>query len=97
MGLLVAARFHSDELAGGLVNFLSWPMMLLSGVWFSLEGAPQWIKVAADLLPLTHIVDAARSIMLDGATLLDISHHLIILLLMTLVFLFIGVKAFRWE
>jgi len=97
MGLLVATRLHSDELAGGLVNFLSWPMMLLSGVWFSLEGAPQWIKVTADFLPLTHIVDAARSIMLDGATFVDVSHHLIILLLMTLVFLFIGVKTFRWE
>ena len=97
MGLLVAARLHSDEVAGGLVNVLSWPMMLLSGVWFSLEGAPQWIKFVADLLPLTHVVDAARAIMLDGASLIDISYHLIILSLMTLVFLFIGVKMFRWE
>jgi len=97
MGLLVAARFHSDELAGGLVNFMSWPMMLLSGVWFSLEGAPDWIKFSADLLPLTHVVDAARSIMLDGAGIWDVGHHLIILILMTLVFLFIGVKTFRWD
>jgi len=97
MGLLVAVRLHSDEVAGGLVNVLSWPMMLLSGVWFSLEGAPQWIKIIADLLPLTHVVEAARAIMLDGAGLLQISYHLIILLLMTLVFLFIGVKMFRWE
>ncbi|MFK5985619.1 MAG: ABC transporter permease [Pseudomonadota bacterium] len=97
MGLLIAARLHSDEVAGGMVNVFSWPMMLLSGVWFSLEGAPQWIKVAADLLPLTHVVQAARAIMLDGAGFMEISHHLIALVLMTLVFLFIGVKMFRWE
>jgi len=97
MGLLVAARLHSDEVAGGIVNVLSWPMMLLSGVWFSLEGAPDWIKFSADLLPLTHVVEAARSIMLDGAGITEIGNHLLFLVIMTLVFLVIGVKTFRWE
>ena len=39
LGLLIAARVTSEELAGGLLNMISWPMMILSGVWFSLEGA----------------------------------------------------------
>jgi ABC-2 type transport system permease protein len=39
LGLLIAARVASEEFAGGLLNMLSWPMMFLSGVWFSLEGA----------------------------------------------------------
>ncbi len=97
MGLLVAARLKSDEVAGGLANAISIPMMLLSGVWFSLEGAPGWIIVCAKLLPLTHIVDAARAVMLDGATLVQIVPQLIALTVMTLLFLFIGVKLFRWE
>jgi ABC-type multidrug transport system permease subunit len=32
LGLLVAARLSSEELAGGILNLLTWPMMLLSGV-----------------------------------------------------------------
>lgn len=97
LGLLVAARLTSDELAGGLANALSWPMMLLSGVWFSLEGSPQWVINVAQGLPLTHVVAAARAIMLDGAGVADISSQLVILTLMTLLFLIIGVLSFRWE
>nr|MBL0711795.1 ABC transporter permease [Colwellia sp.] len=35
LGLLVASRSKSEELIGGLLNLTSWPMMMLSGVWFS--------------------------------------------------------------
>ncbi|MDX2507515.1 MAG: ABC transporter permease [Gammaproteobacteria bacterium] len=97
LGLLIATRLKSDELAAGLANVLSIPMMLLSGVWFSLEGSPPWIIAISNTLPLTHVVDASRAIMLDGAGLMDVSHHVLVLLIMMLVFLFIGVKIFRWE
>ena len=97
LGLLIASRLKSDELAAGLTNAISLPMMLLSGVWFSLEGSPQWISFISNLLPLTHVVDASRAIMLDGAGIVSVSHHIFALLIMILIFLFLGVKMFRWE
>ena len=97
LGLLVAARTSSEELAGGLLNLLSWPMMVMSGVWFSLEGAHPYIKAAAQILPLTHIVGASRSIMIDGAGLLGIGSSLLYLMLCTALFLTIGAKLFHWE
>ena len=97
LGLLVAARTSSEELAGGLLNLLSWPMMVMSGVWFSLEGAHPYIKAATQVLPLTHIVGASRSIMIDGAGLLGIGSSLLYLMLCTALFLTIGAKLFHWE
>jgi ABC-2 type transport system permease protein len=97
LGLLVAARLSSEELAGGLLNLLTWPMMLLSGVWFSLEGTNPIVQKIAQFLPLTHLVDGARAIMTEGAGLMDIAPHLAILALMTAVFLAIGSLIFRWE
>ena len=47
LGLTIASRFSSEELVGGLLNLLTWPMMLLSGVWFSLEGSPEWVQWVA--------------------------------------------------
>jgi len=41
-------------------------MMMLSGVWFSLEGANPWVVRLAQFFPLTHVIDAARSIMTEG-------------------------------
>ena len=97
LGLLVAARTASEELAGGLLNLLSWPMMFLSGVWFSLEGVNPWLQKLAQLLPLTHLIEAARAVMIDGAGLPQVAGHLLVLAAMSALFLLIGSLTFRWE
>jgi ABC-type multidrug transport system permease subunit len=97
LSLIIAARITSEETAGGLLNLISWPMMFLSGVWFSLEGTNPVVQNIAEFFPLTHVTAAARSIMIDGAGLLDNAYHLIILLVQSIIFLFIGAWAFRWE
>jgi len=97
LGLLVSARLSSEEVAGGILNMLTWPMMLLSGVWFSLEGTNPVVQKIAQFLPLTHIVDSARLIMTEGAGLAQIAPHLAVLAIMTAVFLSIGSFIFRWE
>lgn len=97
MGLLVAARVSSEELAGGLLNMVTWPMMMLSGVWFSLESASEWVQKFALVFPLTHILDSARAVMLDGATLADVAPQLAALVAMSIVFLAIGAAIFRWR
>lgn len=97
VGLLVAARMASEEAANGLLNLISWPMMLLSGVWFSLEGSHPFAIALSKLFPLTHMIDAARAIMIDGASLIDISPQLITLIAMSVIFLLISARTFRWE
>lgn len=97
LGLVIASRTRSEELTGGLLNMASWPMMGLSGVWFSLEGAPQIIKDIASLLPLTHIVEATRAISVEGATLASQIDHLFVLIGMGVVFLFLGAITFSWD
>jgi ABC-type multidrug transport system permease subunit len=97
LGLLVASRSKSEELIGGLLNLTSWPMMLLSGVWFSLEGAPSAIQTFSNFLPLTHLVSGARKIITEGASLADISFHLWCLVAMCSLFLILGSALFSWN
>ena len=97
LGLVVSARVTSEELAGGLLNLINWPMMLLSGVWFSLEGAGTFAQNLAKIFPLTHILNSARAVMLDGATLADVAPSLVALIGLSAVFFAIGSKIFRWE
>ena len=96
-GLVVAARISSEEVANGVLNLFSWPMMFLSGVWFSLEGAHPWMQKFALLLPLTHVTDAAREVMIDGAGIVEISDHLLVLGISSVILLFIGARIFQWE
>ncbi len=97
MGLLVASRTASEELAGGLLNLVVWPMMLLSGAWFSLEGAQIWVQKLALAFPLTHMIVAAREIMNEGATLAQVMPHVWTLGIMSVVFVAIGAWMFKWE
>lgn len=84
-------------MVGGLLNFLTWPMMLLSGIWFSLEGSPRWIQWIAHVFPLTHALDAARAVMLHGAGLRAIAPNLLYLAATALAFLAFGAWSFRWR
>jgi len=97
IGLLIAARTASEELAGGILNVVTWPMMLLSGAWFSLEGAQIWVQKLALIFPLTHMVSAARTIMNEGATLAQVMPHVWVLSIMSAVFVAIGAYVFKWE
>jgi ABC-2 type transport system permease protein len=97
LGLLIASRIKSEEFAGGLVNLLSWPMMFFSGVWFSLEGMHPTVKAIAQIFPLTHVIDAARAVMTEGATLAQVSHHIVVLMVMSVVFLVLGSLNFKWD
>lgn len=97
VGLLMASRTRSEELAGGLLNLISWPMMFLSEVWFSLEGAPQWVHTLSACFPLTHMIQAARDIMINGAGVWEIADHLLVLWAMTLFCLGLGAYWFRWD
>jgi ABC-2 type transport system permease protein len=97
MGLVLAARGTSEEFTTGTLNFISWPMMFLSEVWFSLEGAPAWVKHVAQAFPLTHLLTGIRKIMNDGAGLVDVLPEIAVLLMMTGTFLGLGAYLFSWD
>ncbi|MEH6467933.1 MAG: ABC transporter permease, partial [Porticoccus sp.] len=97
LSLLMAARTASEELANGLLNLISFPMLLLSELWFSLDDAPQWLQDFSLILPLTHLVKAARRVMLEGAGFTEITPQLGVLVLMTLLFITLAGIMFRWH
>jgi len=97
LGLTIAAGVSSEELVGGMLNLLTWPMMLVSGIWFSLEGSPRWVQWAAHIFPLTHVLEGGRAVMLDGAGIAQIAPNLLYLGVTALIFLTFGAWSFRWR
>ncbi len=97
LGLVFAARIRNEELAGGLFNIVTFPMLAFSGVFFSLEGSPPILRTIGNAFPLTHFITAARKIMLEGAGLQAIAPELLILGVLTAVFLITASLLFRWE
>ncbi len=97
VGLMVAARLRTEEVADGLLNLISWPMMIGSGVWFSMEGTHPVAQWGSQLMPLTHIVDGARAIMLDGAGLMETLPWIFGLLGSGVLMLVFAARVFRWQ
>ena len=97
MGLIVATRLKTEEVADGLLNLLSWPMMILSGVWFSMEGTHSIAQYLSQVFPLTHLVDAARRIMIDGAGVSGVLFEIGLLSGLTLLLLTVSARLFRWS
>lgn len=97
LGLIIAARIATEEVAEGLLNLMTWPMIFLSGIWFSLDGASTWVLRGAQLMPLTHVVDGLRAILIEGAGIAQLVPQITVLMALSGVFLVIGSAIFRWR
>ncbi|MGZ4948692.1 MAG: ABC transporter permease [Halobacteriota archaeon] len=60
LGISIASRLDSIEGLQVVMLFLVLPIFFLSGALFPLTSLPTWMKVLADLNPLTYGVDVLR-------------------------------------
>lgn len=97
LGLLVAARARTIEGVSGLMNLVMVPMWLLGGSFFSSERFPDAMQWLIHALPITHINDALRAVMLEGSGLVGVWGQLLFLTLFSLACLLGAVKLFRWS
>jgi len=50
----------------GMVNFIQLPMFFMSSALFPQDFMPKWLSVVAQFNPLSHYVNAVRSLYIDG-------------------------------
>lgn len=67
LGMLFTALVPHIEMFNLPIFLLISPMFLFSGTFFPLDVLPQWVKPLAWALPLTHLVEASRSLALGKA------------------------------
>ena len=96
IGLLVACRAQRTETVAGLMNMVMLPMWLLSGIFFNTENFPAAFQPVVRALPLTHLNEALRAVILEGAPLSSQWLRLVILLAFSAVSFTLALKWFRW-
>jgi ABC-type polysaccharide/polyol phosphate export permease len=96
LGYLLASFARSVEAYSGIANVVFLVLMLLSGVYFSLDAAPDWLRRGADLLPLAPLLAALRAVFNDGAGLAGQGSALLIVAGWTVLFFVLASKRFRW-
>jgi ABC-type multidrug transport system permease subunit len=96
LGLLIASRARRIEGVMGLMNVVTMPMYICSGVFFSSERFPQAVQPLIRALPLTALNDALRGIILEGTPLSAQAARIGILVFWGAVGFVVGLKIFRW-
>jgi ABC-type multidrug transport system permease subunit len=97
MALLLASRATRLETIMGLMNAVTMPMMVCSGVFFSVERFPERLQPLIRALPLTALIDALRAVVLEGAPLAAQAGRLALLGLWGGVSFVLGLRLFRWN
>src|SRR5262249_51737887 len=97
LGLALASPTDKTETISRLINPVITPMWRLSRPSFSSQRCPDVAQPFIQALPLTHVNDALREVMLEGAPLTQVWWRIGILLLWAAVPFAIALKWFRWR
>lgn len=97
VGLLIASRAQTTQTVSGLINLVSFPMFLCSGVFFSASRFPDALQPVIRLLPLTALNDALREVMIEGASLGQVGSKIGIVLAWGIGAFVVAVRLFRWR
>lgn len=96
IGFILAGIMPTVRTAWVASMVLVYPMLLLSGAFFSVEVLPKAVQTAARFIPLTYVVNLLRGLWYGepwGDHLLDVG----VLVGMLLLGVVVSAKTFRWE
>jgi ABC-type polysaccharide/polyol phosphate export permease len=96
IAMVCASRTASIPMMAGLLNMISIPLMLLSGVFFSKSNFPDLMLPIINILPLTVLADGLRKIALEGLGFMDVGFEVIVLGCYLVVATVIARLSFKW-
>jgi len=97
IAVLMGSRTASTTVGNGLINLITLPMMILSGIFFSAENFPPWAQQGIHWLPLTQLANGLRALSNQGAGLAEVISASLYLAAVGLVFFLLGLRLFRWH
>ena len=97
MGLLLASRAENPQVVSGLINVVSFPMYLCSGVFFASTKFPDAMQPFLRVLPLTALNDALRAVVNDGASLASVADKVGICAAWGVGCFVLALRLFKWR
>ena len=97
IGFAIAGYAKDENQVAPLAQIITLPMLLLSGVFFSRDVFPAWLKTVTDFFPLTYLADGMRAVMNTGAGLDVIAGDFLGLFVWMIIAFFLAYRLFKWE
>ena len=97
LGVGLTALIRSAEGSSAVVNALYLPLSFISGAFFSADTFPEVLQKLAAILPLSHLIQLARDVMVSGETVWEHLDHAAVLAAWGLAGVIVSIRGFRWE
>jgi len=97
LGFAVTGLLTTENQAAVATQIFTLPQLFLSGVFFSRDAVPAFLKPVADYLPLTFLNDALRAIATTGASLGDVSGQILGLAVWAVISFILAYRLFRLD
>ncbi|AIS00569.1 ABC transporter permease [Streptomyces glaucescens] len=91
----LAMKVRSPQEFGPLVNAVSMPSMLLSGLMLPMSLGPAWLDVLSHFVPLRYLVDAMRDVYTGHYTSAHMLYGSLVAVAMTALAVTVGTRVFR--
>jgi ABC-2 type transport system permease protein len=85
------------DAAPAYTNIVFLPTIFISGVFYDVDTAPQFLRDIAQVLPLTHIINGLSAALVTGESLADTAGDLAVVILWGAVGVYFAVRGFSWE
>lgn len=69
LGVAIAARMKSMEGFQVIMQFITMPLIFISGALFPLQGLPGWMDFLVKINPITYAIDPLRRVVLESQNL----------------------------
>jgi ABC-2 type transport system permease protein len=96
IAILMGSRTSSSRVGNSLINLITLPMMILSGIFFSYHNFPDVVIPVIQKLPLTLLTDSLRGIMTEGTGIRENLSAVFILSGVGTVCFFLGLRIYKW-
>ena len=96
-GFIISGIAKNESTIPPLSNIITMPQFLLSGTFFATTAFPSWLQSLSNILPLTYLNKAMRSVAFEGAGLGDVGPQLMVLGIWFIIVYAVAVRTFKWE
>ena len=97
LGVAWSHAIPNFDAAPAYVNIVFLPVIFISGVFYDVDNAPQFLRDIAQVLPLTHIIDGLSGALVSGRGLADNLSALAVVGVWALAGAALAVRGFSWE
>lgn len=94
IGFVIGNLARNEAQISMYANIIQIPMIFMSGAFYSLERAPEWVVIIGKLLPFEHYVKALQGVIADNSIL---QASMVILIVYILLAFILSVVTFKWE